>query len=132
MPVSDATYPARMRRVRFIVSACALLAAWAAPPAFAGTLDGLTDAQIAARFAPRLVLHADERYAPTSADELLALGASLVNRCGAVVRPAPLSRAVAAGRQQLQRRAAVRLRAATGLRADARARPVPRPPALRA
>ncbi len=60
-----------MRRVRVIVGVCALLAACAAPPAFAGTLDSLTDAQIAARFAPRLVLHADERYAPTSADELL-------------------------------------------------------------
>ena len=55
-----------MRRVRVIVGVCALLAACAVPPAFAGTLDTLTDAQIAARFAPRLVLHADERYAPTS------------------------------------------------------------------
>jgi hypothetical protein len=53
------TYPASMRRVRVIVSVCALLAACAAAPAFAGTLDGLTDTQIAARFAPRLVLHAD-------------------------------------------------------------------------
>jgi hypothetical protein len=90
MPVSEAAYPAGMRRVRFIVGACALLATCAAQPALAGTLDGLTDAQIAARFAPRLVLHADERYAPTSADELLALGASLVNRAGTVVRPPPL------------------------------------------
>src|SRR5712675_1328005 len=75
-----------MRRFRVIVSACALLAT-AAAPAFAGTLDGLTDAQIAAR----LVLHADERYTPTSADELLALGATLVNRSGGLVQAAPLS-----------------------------------------
>ena len=61
----------------------------AAAPAFAGTLDGLTDAQIAERFAPRLVLHADERYAPTSADELLALGATLVNRWAASCRRLP-------------------------------------------
>jgi hypothetical protein len=79
-----------MRRFRVIVSVCALLAT-AAAPAFAGPLDGLTDAQIAARFAPRLVLHADERYAPTSADELLALGATLVNRSGGLVQAAPLS-----------------------------------------
>jgi hypothetical protein len=81
-----------MRRFRVIVGVCALLAT-AAAPAFAGTLDGLTDAQIAARFAPRLVLHADERYAPTSADELLALGATLVNRSGGLVQAAPLSSA---------------------------------------
>ena len=58
---SDRPYPAPMRRVRVIVGACALLAACAAPPALAGTLDSLTDAQIAARFAPRLVLHPEER-----------------------------------------------------------------------
>src|SRR5580765_7769996 len=78
-----------MRRFRVILGVCALLAT-AAVPAFAGTLDGLTDAQIAVRFAPRLVLHADERYAPTSADELLALGAALVNRSGGLVQAAPL------------------------------------------
>ena len=83
-----------MRRVRVIVGVCALLAACAAPPAFAGTLDTLTDAQIAARFAPRLVLHADERYAPTSTDELLTLGATLVNRSGGLVRAAPLTPAL--------------------------------------
>jgi hypothetical protein len=80
-----------MRRLRVILSAWALVAACAVPPAPAGTLDGLTDAQIAARFAPRLVLHPAERYAPTSADELLALGAMLVGRDGSLVRPAPLT-----------------------------------------
>jgi hypothetical protein len=80
-----------MRRTRMIVAACALLAVCAAAPASAGTIDGLTDAQIAARFSPRLALHADERYAPTSADFLLALGATLVNRSGGLVHPAPLS-----------------------------------------
>ncbi len=80
-----------MRRLRMILSAGAVLASLAAPPALAGTLDGLPDAQIAARFAPRLVLHADERYAPTSADELLALGATLVRRDGSLARPAPLT-----------------------------------------
>ena len=70
-----------------------LLAVVAAPAAPAGTLDGLPDAQIAARFAPRLVLHADERYAPTSADELLALGATLVRRDGSLAQPAPLTAA---------------------------------------
>jgi hypothetical protein len=80
-----------MLRMRVIAGICALLGAFAAQPAFAGTVDGLTDAQIAARFAPRLVLHADERYTPTSTDELLALGAALVDRAGVVVRPAPLS-----------------------------------------
>ncbi|MDX6620021.1 MAG: Vacuolar protein sorting-associated protein 62 [Gaiellales bacterium] len=79
-----------MRRLRLTVCALALIACGAAP-ASGGTLDGLTDEQIAARFAPRLVLHADERYAPTSADELLALGAVLVGRAGAVVQPAPLT-----------------------------------------
>ena len=88
--VSAPAYPARMRRLRLTVCARALLA-WGAAPASGGTLDGLTDAQIAARFAPRLVLHPDERYAPTSADELLALGATLVDRTGAVVQPAPLT-----------------------------------------
>ena len=77
-----------------IVGACALLAACAAQPAFAGTLDRLTDAQVAARFSPRLILHADERYAPTSTDALLALGATIVTRTGALVRPAPLSPAL--------------------------------------
>jgi hypothetical protein len=80
-----------MRRLRVILSAWALLSACAVPPALAGTLDGLTDAQIATRFAPRLVLHPEERYAPTSADELLALGATLVSRDGSLVRPAPLT-----------------------------------------
>jgi hypothetical protein len=79
-----------MRRLRLIVCALALIACGAVP-ASGGTLDGLTDEQIAARFAPRLVLLADERYAPTSADELLALGAVLVGRAGAVVQPAPLT-----------------------------------------
>jgi hypothetical protein len=83
-----------MRRARVIVGLCALLAACVTSSASAGTLDGLTDAQIAARFAPRLVFSADERYTPTSADELLALGATLVNRSGALVRPAPLTRAL--------------------------------------
>ena len=80
-----------MRRVRVIVGVCALLAAGSALPAYAGTLDTLPDAQIAARFAPRLVLHAEERYAPTSTDELLTLGATLVNRSGGLVRAAPLT-----------------------------------------
>jgi hypothetical protein len=83
-----------MRRVQVIVSVCALLAACAVTPVSAGTLDGLTDAQIAARFAPRLVLHADERYAPTTSDELLSLGATLVNRSGGLVHAAPLSPAL--------------------------------------
>jgi hypothetical protein len=82
-----------MRRLRLTVCALALLLAWSAPSALGGTLDGLTDAQIAARFAPRLVVHPAERYTPTSADELLALGATLVNRTGALVQPAPLSAA---------------------------------------
>ena len=82
-----------MRRLRLTVCALALLLAGSAPAALGGTLDGLTDAQIAARFAPRLVLHPAERYTPTSADELLALGATLVNRTGAVVQPAPLNAA---------------------------------------
>ena len=58
-----------MRRLRLTVGACALLAAGGAPARAAGTLDGLSDAQIAARFAPRLVLHpasATRRRAPTS------------------------------------------------------------------
>jgi hypothetical protein len=80
-----------MRRLQLTVCALALLLAYAVQPAAGGTLDGLTDAQIAARFAPRLVLHADEQYAPTSADELLALGATLVSRTGALLRPAPLT-----------------------------------------
>ena len=80
-----------MRRLCVILSACALLAACGAPPASAGTLDGLPDAQIAERFAPRLVLHPEERYAPTSADELLALGATLVRRDGSLARAAPLT-----------------------------------------
>jgi hypothetical protein len=83
-----------MRRLRLTVCALALLLAAFAQPALGGTLDGLTDAQIAARFAPRLVLHPDERYAPTSADELLALGATLVNRSGGVVHAAPLAPAL--------------------------------------
>ena len=36
------------------------------------------------------MLHPEERWAPTSADELLALGATLVRRDGSLVRPAPL------------------------------------------
>ena len=80
--------------MRVIVGVCALLATCAVPPAFAGPLDTLPDAQIAARFAPRLVLHADERYAPTSTDELLQLGATLVNRSGGLVRAAPLTPAL--------------------------------------
>ena len=87
-----------MRRLCVILSAWALLAACAAPRRSAGTLDGLTDAQIAARFAPRLVLHPEERCAPTSADELLALGATLVRRDGSLARPAPLRRRDAARR----------------------------------
>ena len=94
MQKGDQPYPARMRRVRVIVGVCALLVACTAPPALAGTLDTLPDAQIAARFAPRLVLHADERYAPTSTDELLQLGATLVNRSGGLVRGAPLTPAL--------------------------------------
>ena len=52
----------------------ALLAVCAAPARARGHARRPADAQIAARFAPRLVLHPEERYAPTSADELLALG----------------------------------------------------------
>ena len=83
----------------------------------AGTLDSLPDAQIAERFAPRLVLHPEERYAPTSADELLALGATLVRRDGSLARAAPLTPATAARREQLRRRTAVRVGAAPRLRA---------------
>jgi hypothetical protein len=79
-----------MRRLRAILCACGVAAACGAQPALAGTLDGLPDAQIAARFAPRLVLHPQERYAPTSADELLALGATLVRRDGSLARAAPV------------------------------------------
>ena len=86
-------YPASMRRLCVILGAWALLGAGVVQPAAAGTLNGLGDAQIAARFAPRLVLHPAERYAPTSADELLALGATLVGRDGSLLRPAPLSAA---------------------------------------
>jgi hypothetical protein len=82
-----------MRRLRTVLGACVLLAVVAAPAAPAGTIDGLPDGQIAARFAPRLVLHADERYWPTSADELLTLGATLVRRDGSLAQPAPLSAA---------------------------------------
>ena len=82
-----------MRRLCVILGAWALLGAAVVQPAAAGTLNGLGDAQIAARFAPRLVLHPAERYAPTSADELLALGATLVRRDGSLLRPAPLSAA---------------------------------------
>jgi hypothetical protein len=85
-----------MRRLRTIgraLGAAALLAVLAAVSAQGGTLDGLPDAQIAARFAPRLVLHPDERYAPTSGDELLALGATLVRRDGSLAQPAPLAAA---------------------------------------
>ena len=83
--------PSAVRRLCVVLAACGLLAALGAPAAFGGTLDSLTDAQIAARFAPRLVLHPAEQYAPTSADELLALGATLVDRNGALVRAAPLT-----------------------------------------
>ena len=82
-----------MRRLRTVLGACALLAMVAAPAAPAGTIDGLPDAQIAARFAPRLVLHPDERYWPTSTDELLTLGATLVRRDGSLAQPAPLTAA---------------------------------------
>ena len=82
-----------MRRLCVILGAWALLGAAVVQPAAAGTLNGLGDAQIAARFAPRLVLHPAERYAPTSTDELLALGATLVRRDGSLLRPAPLSAA---------------------------------------
>ena len=80
-----------MRRLRVILSALALLLACAAPPALAGTLDSLSDTQLAARFAPRLVFDAGEAYTPTSADELLSLGATLVDRNGVLVRGAPLT-----------------------------------------
>jgi hypothetical protein len=83
-----------MRRLCVFLSAFALLALCGAQGASGGTLDGLSDAQIAERFAPRLVLHPAEQYAPTSADELLALGAALVRRDGSVAIPAPLSPAV--------------------------------------
>ena len=83
-----------MRRLRLTVCALALSLACGVQPALGGILDGLTDAQIAERFAPRLVLHANERYRPTSADELLALGAALVDRSGAIVHPPPLSPAL--------------------------------------
>src|SRR5436190_14950508 len=79
-----------MGRLQVMLCVCGLLVACAAPAAVAGTLDGLPDAQIAERFAPRLVLHPQERWAPTSADELLALGASLVRRDGSLARAAPL------------------------------------------
>jgi hypothetical protein len=82
-----------MRRLRVILGAWALLVACTAQPVLAGTLDSLSNAQIAARFAPHLVLHPEERYAPTSADELLALGATLVRRDGSLARPAPLTAA---------------------------------------
>ena len=79
-----------MGLLRAMLCACGLLAISAAPPALAGTLDSLPDAQIAERFAPRLVLHQEERWAPTSADELLALGATLGRRDGSLARAAPL------------------------------------------
>ena len=83
------------------------------------------DAQIAERFAPRLVLHADERYAPTSADELLALGATLVDRDGGLVRPAPLTRRRCRVGSSCVGGLPVRLRAAPRLRTG-REQAVPR------
>jgi hypothetical protein len=91
--LGETPYPAPMRRLCLTVCALALLAASGVPPALAGALDGLSDAQIAARFAPRLVFNPAEQYTPTSADELLALGATLVNRSGGLVRAAPLTAA---------------------------------------
>ena len=80
-----------MRRPCLTLCALVLLATCGAQASLAGTLDGLSDAQIAARFAPRLVFNQAEQYTPTSADELLALGATLVDRSGALVRAAPLT-----------------------------------------
>ena len=75
----------------------------------------LSDAQVAAP-RPRLVLHPEERYAPTSADELLALGATLVRRDGSLARAAPLAPA-SCPRQQL-RAAACPARTRCGSAAD--------------